>query len=748
MPAHPPPAAYCQVALDVPLRTLFDYRCPTEGALKPGSRVQVPFGRGQRTGIVISLNDQSSLPQNKIKTVTKLLDAKPLINAELLGLLQWSADYYHHPLGEVIAAALPGPLRKGDDSQRHTESVWRLSDAGKTTDEQTLSRAPQQLAIVRLLQTSAPHKELDSTELSTHLPAWQQPMQALIKKGLIEQQTRDTRAKSRTLMADKKNGGPGSEPLFLNQGQQEALNSLSQHLEQFSVSLLYGVTGSGKTEVYLQLAAKVLKLGKQVLVLVPEIGLTSQTLDRFQQRFPNASVAVLHSGLSERQRTEYWLQAYEGDAQIIIGTRSAVLCPLIRPGLIIIDEEHDSSFKQQEGFRYNARDLAIKRAKGLGIPVMLGSATPSLESWRNAAQGQYQLLQLPERAGAAELPEVRLLDARHTKMSGLICNQLLQLIQQHLENQGQVLLFLNRRGFSPILLCHGCGSAPGCSRCEHHFTLHLGRKKLVCHHCGSERPVPKQCPACKSQELIAIGAGTERIEAGVRDQFPQYQVLRIDRDTTRRKGELQQSLDAAFTGGAQILLGTQMLAKGHHFPKVSLVAVLDGDQGLFSTDFRATERLTQTLFQVSGRSGRGDQRGEVVIQTHSPEHPLWSKLLNSKYDQLANMLLDERSSAQMPPYTHFALLRAESVQQGAAHQFLASSKQQAQQLGSGEVQLLGPIAAPMEKRAGRYRFQLLLQSGDRNRLQHLLRHWVPLLDQLESGKKVRWSLDVDPIEMY
>lgn len=731
--------AFCQVAFDLPLRTVFDYRCPEQTHPQPGVRVKAPFGRGQRIGIVISLGHGSRLAADKIKTISAVLDPEPLLDADLLELLHWSASYYHHPLGEVLAAALPGLLRKGAAGNSADQPVWSITRSGADLAGDALGKAPRQRRILQLLRVHGP---MSAAELARHEPDWRPPMRALIGKGLAAP---DRRRKPRPPSAVEP--ADDSAAHLLNADQEAAVAHLGNDLGKFAVTLLHGVTGSGKTEVYLQLAAKALARGLQTLVLVPEIGLTGQTLDRFQQRL-GRPVTLLHSGLSERQRADAWSEARQGTPDIILGTRSAVFCPLTRPGLIIIDEEHDTSFKQQEGFRYHARDLAIKRAQLLGIPVLLGSATPSLESWHNARQGLYRLLTLPERAGSAKLPAIRLFDARHTRMSGLISQPLLQLIERYLQAGGQVLLFLNRRGFAPLLLCHQCGAAPRCERCEQHYTLHLGRRRMVCHHCGAERPMPERCPECHSRDLLPLGVGTERIAAAIRDQFPDWRMLRIDRDTTRQKGRLQEGLDSARSGAARILLGTQMLAKGHHFPQVSLVAILDGDQGLFATDFRATERLVQTLFQVAGRGGRGDLPGEVVVQTHSPEHPLWSHLLHLRYEELANLLLAERQQADMPPITHFALLRAEAVQPRLAQDFLTAVRGVADTSGVAGVTLLGPIPAPMEKRAGRYRAQLLLQARQRPPLQRLLHYLMPLVEELPLAKKNRWSLDVDPVDLY
>jgi primosomal protein N' (replication factor Y) len=459
-------------------------------------------------------------------------------------------------------------------------------------------------------------------------------------------------------------------------------------------------------------------------------------------------VAVLHSGLADGERLAAWLAARDGRVGVLIGTRSAVFAPLPRLGLIVVDEEHDSSYKQQDGFRYHARDMAVLRARLENLPVLLGSATPSLESLAHAASGQYRALHLHERAGSARLPQLELLDVRHQRMTGLVSPALAAAMRDELAAGRQVMLFLNRRGYAPVLLCHACGWVPKCTRCDAHYTLHRARCLLVCHHCGSERPAPTACGECGSSELLPLGVGTERIEADLAELFPDRAVLRVDRDSTRRRGARDAHLAAARDGRADILIGTQMLAKGHHFPAVTLVGILDADQGLFAADFRATERMAQTIHQVAGRCGRGDQAGRVLIQTHQPQHSLWQALLRGGYGVFARGLLAEREAAGWPPYSHLALLRAEAVGAQAALWCLGETLSRAAEFGHAGVELLGPVPAPMPKRAGRYRAQLLLQAQRRAPLHQLLRRWLPAIAQLPAARQVRWSLDVDPIDTY
>jgi primosomal protein N' (replication factor Y) len=530
----------------------------------------------------------------------------------------------------------------------------------------------------------------------------------------------------------------------LNAAQQEAADAVA--VEGFGAYLLDGVTGSGKTEVYLELIRRVIAAGRQALVLVPEIGLTPQLTERFRARL-GRPVAVMHSGLSDGERLQAWLHARSGAAPVVLGTRSAVFTPLKRPGILIIDEEHDLSLKQQEGFRYHARDVAVWRARQLDIPVVLGSATPSLESLYNAARDRYRRLRLPERAGEAAAPQLRTIDMRHQPLSGPLSPPLLAAMDKHLAQGNQVLLFLNRRGYAPTLLCHDCGWVAQCRRCDAHLTHHHRQRRLRCHHCGAEQSLIEHCPECGGAELRSLGHGTERVEQTLRQHFPDHGCARIDRDSTRRKGALERLLSDALDGRHRILLGTQMLAKGHHLPKVTLAAVLDGDQGLFGADFRAGERMAQLITQVAGRAGRAEQPGEVLIQTHHPDHPLLRRLLTEGYHAYAEAALAERREAELPPYVNLALLRAEAVDAEAPIRFLHDAAQTAWALQHPGVTLLGPIPSPMERRAGRYRAQLLVQAGNRAVLHRLLDDWLPSLSQRPAARKVRWSLDVDPMEM-
>ena len=721
-----------KVAIDAPLRHLFDY-LPLFHVPPPavGCRVRVPFGRHARVGLVVAHAPHAEVADAQLRHIHEAIDHEPLLGHALLDLLQRAAGYYHAPPGEVFVGTLPALLRAGRVARLAPSFEWHLSGAAPTPE--SLGRAPRQAALLRALNNGSRTEDA----LDAALEGWRATARTLLSKGWIERAERAPEAVPA--------GVPSAAPR-LSAAQQAAVEAVCA-ADGFQAFLLDGVTGSGKTEVYLAAIEAVLAAGRQALVLVPEIGLAPQTEARFRARF-GAAVAVLHSGLADGERLAAWLAARDGRAGVLIGTRSAVFAPLPRLGLIVVDEEHDTSYKQQDGFRYHARDMAVLRARLENLPVLLGSATPSLESLAHAYSGQYQALHLHERAGSARLPQLDLLDVRHQRMTGLVSPALAAAMQGELAAGRQVMLFLNRRGYAPVLLCHACGWVPRCTRCDAHYTLHRARRLLVCHHCGSERPVPAACGECRSAELLPLGVGTERIEADLATLFPDHAVLRVDRDSTRRRGALDEHLAAARDGRADILIGTQMLAKGHHFPAVTLVGILDADQGLFAADFRATERLAQTIHQVAGRSGRGDLAGRVLIQTHQPQHPLWQALLGGGYGVFARGLLAEREAAGWPPSSHLALLRAEAAGAQEALWFLGETLSLAAEFGHAGVELLGPVPAPMPKRAGRYRAQLLLQAHRRAPLHQLLHRWLPALAQLPAARQVRWSLDVDPVDIY
>jgi len=724
------------VAVPTPLYRRFDYLPPAGAAHttpQPGQRVRVPFGRRSVIGVLLEVVTHSDIEQRKLKRAQAVLDTEPVIGADILAMVSWASRYYQYPVGEAFAAALPGLLRQGQSPEATPRVHWRLTAAGQSVDPATLARAPRQAAVIAAL-----HVHTDGLARAA-LDAPAAVLHALADKGWIEPLTQAP------LPAGAGTGTVRGHAL--NPAQQAAVDCMRERLDTYQPWLLEGVTGSGKTEVYLTLIEEVLAQQRQTLLLVPEIGLTPQLVSRFQRRFP-VPLAVLHSGLSDRERLSAWQQARTGLAPIVIGTRSAVFTPLARPGLLIVDEEHDVSLKQQDGFRYSARDLAVWRARYLDIPVLLGSATPSLESLFNVEQQRYRRLALPERTGVAQLPDYELIDVRHAPLEQGLSAPLRRRIRDHLDADGQVLLFLNRRGFAPTLMCYDCDWVAECRRCDARMTWHHSDNRLHCHHCGSQRPVDTACPACHGRDLHPMGQGTERVEQALAEYYPDVERLRIDRDTTRRKGALGALLERARHGRRQLLLGTQMLAKGHHFPNVTLVGILDADHGLFSTEFRASERMAQLIVQVAGRAGRHDRPGQVLIQTAHPDHPLLQLLVTHGYPAFARAALEERRAARLPPVTHLALLRAEATEADAPVRFLEGVQARISAAAVAGVEAWGPVPATMERRAGRYRAQLLLQSDRRGSLQQLLGDLVRQLEQDRASRQVRWSVDVDPADTY
>jgi primosomal protein N' (replication factor Y) len=629
-------------------------------------------------------------------------------------------------------------LRRGEQPVPLGEPGWAVTERARSLPPDALKRAPRQAEVLGWLTDlggRAPHSLLREV-----LGDCTSAVRGLRDKGLLE-----------VVDLPPEAGAPGHEaPPELHAEQAAAVAAVGEALGCFAGFLLAGVTGSGKTEVYLRLAEQVIARGDAVLLLVPEIGLTPQLVQRVARRLGDR-LAVLHSGLGEREREAAWQRARLGLASVVIGTRSAVFTPIPRLGLVLVDEEHDGSFKQQDGLRYNARDLAVVRAQRAACPVLLGSATPSLESLKNARDGRYRHLQLTERAGGARPPRLDLVDVRDQPLEGGVSAVLRGAIADTLAAGQQALVFLNRRGFAPVLSCHGCGWLSDCPRCDARQTLHARSGLLWCHHCGAQRRVPRVCPDCGSGELHPLGAGTERLEQVLAARFPDYPLVRIDRDATARKGSLDRLLEQVRKGQPMILVGTQMLAKGHHFPAVTLVGVLDVDGGLFGADFRAAERMAQLILQVAGRAGRGAKPGRVLIQTRYPEHPLLQTLVSRGYDAFAEAALAERREAEWPPYSFQALLRAEATDAEAPQAFLAAvyalAEPHAASAGDGQVQLWGPVPAPMARRAGRYRAHLLLQATQRAPLHALIGWLLPQIREHRLARKVRWSLDIDPQEL-
>ena len=731
-----------RVAIPVPVYRLFDYIAPADldlKAIKPGVRLEVPFGKSKKIAYLLEITQQSDIDVTKLKPIIRVLDQQSLLSSKDLRLLQWASDYYQHPLGEVISTAFPTALRQGKPAELKVEKHYCLTELGKAIDSSDLKRTPKQKNLLEKFQTSA-EATLSEAELAEWNQQWRPALNLLITKQLLAESAINT-----TYIAPKvviKN-----QPLTCNPQQQTAINNVCSHLTSFNTFLLEGVTGSGKTEVYLQIIQTVLEQGSQVLVLVPEITLTPQLEARFKHRFA-VNIAISHSKLTDKQRQIAWLQMQSGQCSIMLGTRSALFTPLKRLGLIILDEEHDGSFKQQEGFRFSARDVALVRAKLLSVPVVLGSATPSLESLHNVNKQRYTLLHLPERAGNSTEPTLQLLDIRNKAIQEGLSDALIGEIHKTLAKNEQVLLFLNRRGFAPTLICHGCGWVARCLYCDANLVIHYDEGRLRCHHCERDQQLLKQCPDCKSAQLTPLGLGTERVERVLAELFADKVIVRLDRDTTQRKGVLENYLQQINAGSIDIILGTQMLAKGHHFPNVTLVAILDVDSGLFSIDFHASEKLAQMIVQVSGRAGRADKPGKVIMQTRQPEHPLLTTLITQGYNSFAKTVLEERKEATLPPFSYQALLRVQSLEPEAPKLFFQALAELIPNIKKHHTLVLGPVAAPMAKRAGQYRYQMLFQNTRRVELQAFLKTLMPAMTQLKQAKKVRWSLDVDPIDLY
>jgi primosomal protein N' (replication factor Y) len=733
-----------KVVLDAPLRAPFDYLPPSglpAETVPIGARVRVPLGRRETVGWVVGHADQSTLAAEGLKSAYALLDAEALLDEEVLRLLRWAADYYHHALGELLSAAVPKALREGRPSQVQ-QHFWLVTPAGTAALESgQCARAPRQLALLRLL--AGTEGGLSEEALEEQMPRWRPAARQLRVQGWLERQARAIQAASL--------GAGGARDVLtsmpaptLSAEQTTAVAQIDADGQRFAAHVLRGVTGSGKTEVYLQCAERTLARGRGVLMLVPEIALTAQLIERVRQRLP-VSLSVLHSGLSDSERLSAWRAARSGDARVVLGTRSAIFAPLARLGLIIVDEEHDSSYKQQEGgCRYSARDLAVVRAQQRQIPVVLGSATPSFETLLNVQSGRYRQLTLPRRSDQAAPALLKLIDLRAHAVRHGLSTPVVDAIRRHLREGSQVLVFINRRGYAPTLLCTACGWLAACEHCDARLTVHQARAELLCHHCGARRALPERCGRCGGS-VKPVGQGTERVEATLQELFPETALLRLDRDTASDPAELDSILGRIRRGEARILVGTQMITKGHHFPGVLLVVVLNADQGLFSTDFRASERLAQTIVQVAGRAGREQTQGEVLIQTEFPEHPLLQALLAGGYDAFAASALSEREAARWPPFARLALLRASSVERETAVRFLSAARSAAPQVSG--VQVLGPVDAAMARRAGRYYAQLLIESPVRAALHRFIDEWLPQVDALARGQRVRYALDVDPIDI-
>lgn len=731
-----------QVALPVFINKTFDYLVGDHRHLNIGMRVCVPFRNRQLIGIVTDLHKISALNTQKLKAIESVLDTEPLWSEPLFQLLIWSSQYYHHPLGEVFAQAMPSFLRQGKPACVMPSKYWFITQAGQNALMTEKIKGTKQKHLLECLsQGERSHQELLKIGISSTV------LNNLVAKTWIASELKTPTSTAWYQAFDETKITASA--FTLNQEQAIAIASINAKSDEFSCSLIDGVTGSGKTEVYLDIIAASLLKKRQALVLIPEIGLTPQTLQRFKDKF-NVPIAVIHSGLSDKERFEAWLKARNEEVAIVIGTRSALFTPFANLGVIIIDEEHDSSFKQNDSFRYHARDIAIMRAAKKRIPIVLGSATPSLETLRNAKEKKYQHFILSKRGGNAQFASQEIIDIRGQQLSAGLSTHLINKIQAHLTSGGQVLIFINRRGYAPVIMCHECGWVSHCQRCDAKLTFHVKSRQLKCHHCAYSQPVAHQCPSCGSVQIISLGQGTEQVEQKLAELFPDFKTIRIDRDTMNGKESFDKALAKVQAKEYQILIGTQMLAKGHHFPDVSLAAIIDLDSALYSSDFRASERLAQLFVQVAGRAGRASRQGTVVLQTHHPEHSLLKTLVYQNYSNFATDLLTERTHGFLPPFTHLALLRAEAYQPDEAVAFLQQAKQIFAhfQHDKRQAMLLGPSPSTMEKRGGRYRWQLWLQAGDRKSLHQWLTQGLAELSVLKGHPKVRWSIDVDPQDTF
>jgi len=721
-----------RVALDLPVPQLFDYSCTEANAADIGMRVLVPFGNKQAVGVIIAVAGSSAISSEKLKPAVRILRETPALGRDWLELAQFCSDYYHRPLGEVVFNGLPVRLRKpAAPLTLEQAAAYRISASGP----EALARLSGRAKVKRALLQSLMQSECAEETLLAQSPGAKKILAEFVAAGWIE----------RFQPSPQPGRGRFVEKVALNYEQQQALAEIERAGPGYGVFLLHGITGSGKTEIYLRLIARALAAGKQALVLVPEISLTPRLTQEFGERFPDAPLVSLHSGLADGERARHWLQAQSGAAAIVLGTRLAVFAPLPKLALIVVDEEQDASFKQQDGVRYSARDVAIFRARQAGIPIVLGSATPALETYAHALSGRYRLLQLAQRAvPEAALPRVHTVDMRKHKLEEGLAPPVVEALAERLARGEQSLVFLNRRGYAPVLMCPACDWVSGCRRCSTRMVLHLADRQLRCHHCGASTPIPRHCPSCGNADIHPFGRGTQRVEVTLAALFPQARILRIDRDSTRSKGSFSRMLEQIHGGRADILVGTQILAKGHDFPNLSLVAVLNADSALYSADYRAPERLFAQLVQVAGRAGRAGVAGEVLIQTQYPRHPLYLALARHDYAGFAATLLAEREQAGFPPYVFEAVLRAEAEALEAALRFLREAAALAGPPPAG-ITLYDPVPMSVTRLAERERAHLLVQSASRKALQTYLAAWSAKLHALPQ-RAVRWHLDVDPIE--
>jgi primosomal protein N' (replication factor Y) len=726
---------FASFAIAIPLYQLFDYAIEENDEARVGTRYRLPFARGYKTGILLSRQDSAGVQSHRIRPAQECLDVTPVLSDHLIALARWMADYYLQPPGEVLFQCLPGYLRGSKSEKPDRVKYWRATTLQPAVRENIQRRSPKQHQI--LLAIEAATDGLNAIQLKQINPGWAGLVRALETKQAIEWDWATPPASSHT----------GQKLPDLNTEQEQAYAAMKRRFDQFSVHLLDGITGSGKTEVYFRLIHDQLKQQRQVIYLVPEIGLTSQLVERVRQRF-GEQFTLSHSAMTERQRYIAWDRFRRGDVSIMLGTRSSLFSQSNRLGLIVVDEEHDHSYRQDDGIRYHARDVAIKRAQMLGIPIVLGSATPSLESLHNCDREHYYRYRLSQRPTRFAPPEIELIDCRNMKLEYGCSSFLLRRLEHHLKHKGQVLLYLNRRGFAPVIMCHECGWQASCQHCDARLTLHQSLNRLLCHHCGFMQTPPGVCNECGNVDIKHYGIGTEQLEQGLKKHFPQYPVIRIDRDSIASRGAFARRLEILRQGEPCLLIGTQMIAKGHDYPAITLSAILDADQALFSASYRASESLVQTAFQVSGRSGRGDRQGEAYLQTSFPEHPLMQSLSHSSYAEIAGSITRERKMLGFPPWARVVMFRADALNLELAIEKLDAIKACLQASAARhQVKCIGPIPALMTRRIGRYRAQLCLISTDTRKLRVLLNEVMPNITAIKSSQSVKWVVDVDAFDL-
>ncbi len=726
---------YATFALAIPIYSSFDYHIADNQPDEPGIRFRLPFGSRDKVGILLANHDQSQFDESKIRSTFEALDHTPVLSAHMLELARWMADYYLQPPGEVLFQCLPKYLRKANAQKETRIKVWRGQPIDEKSRQAICKRSPRQHELLAAIENSS--SGLNAAELKLINPGWHSVILALESKGAASWQW--FRPEPITIASHQ---GP-----VLTVQQSEVIDSIAGQMDHFAVHLLDGITGSGKTEVYFNLIEQQLASNRQVIYLVPEIGLTSQLVARVQARF-GERYAISHSGLSDLKRYQAWQQFRNGDVSIMLGTRSSLFSQSEDLGLIIIDEEHDGSYKQDDGIRYHARDVAIKRAQMLNIPIVLGSATPSTESINNTDREHFYVHRLDKRPGGYPPPPISLINLRHAVVDTGCSPQLIEKIGQHLGNGGQVLLYLNRRGFAPVVMCHQCNWQAHCVQCDAKLTLHQSLNRLLCHHCGYALPQPQSCPECDNTNIKHYGIGTEQLEQRLNQIFPEVALLRIDRDAVGGGTAFADRLKTLQKGDPCILIGTQMIAKGHDYPSITLSAILDADQALFSASYRATEQLIQTAFQVSGRSGRGQQRGEAWVQTRFPDHPLMQALVKQDYRNIALNILRERKLLGFPPFARVILFRADGISLEQAMNKLEEIRGQLSPLSDQpNIQCIGPMPALMTRRIGRYRAQLCLISNNLRQLRNALRHVMPKIENISSNAMVKWTIDVDAYDL-